>query len=341
MPTGDEFDLIGPPKTDREDEADVVVNRGKKKPRGDSRRQDDDNDDDDNDANSDAADSDDEPTRQGEGSESEEDVSKDAYQLFLAFQKNRALYVDDVHAKLRELYEAYATGAEFTYSKKNFLPQIMTWLRKVVNNDALSDDGGWNLVFLQRTGGVEGSVKDFKSFTMSTTLSMRQRLTDEQNILLFSFNDLVCLSYILRASRKTLGQTKVSNNDTSRTAVEKQIRIIESTQMKIIDRLRALDGSMAALKQAGLLFAGEPLALAVEKHEKLISGAVRPSDDRGYVAIYFDFDKTRLYNVNARDVDVPSAAQLDVAYEAMRTDPRKLILLDLRNTYKRRRGWMQ
>lgn len=357
MPTMAEIEtmVIGPPKVDRDDDDTGVSKRGVggKKPRNGGsgvveRRvislDDDDNDDNDHQLDEDAEEGEaalvvNRP-RMGDDddddNEADSSINEDAYQLFLAYQKNRDLYAGDVYAKLHEIYESYSTEAEVIYAKKNLLPQIMFKLRVFVNKN-MEETGEWNFQWLQRTANIKGSFKESTTFNMSTTLSMRDRLNTEPNILVYSFNDLVCLAYTLKYEKEALKQAQKRGSDD---VVTKLIGAVERTIQKTIDeKLRPLDGTLAALKATNLLFAGEPIGLAVEKFAKIVEN-YGDRKDRGHVAIYFDFDKTKLYTIIAKDIEVPNAAALDAQFSEMRRHPRKLILLDLRKQYKARRGWM-
>jgi len=344
--------IIGPPKTDRDDD-DTGVSKsgvGGKKSRGGSgvvdRRvislSDDDDDNEQHNLDEDAEEGEAELVvnrpRVGDDDDDDNEVSvnDDVYQLFLAYKNDRqlggSLYAGDVYAKLHEIYESYTTEEKIIYAKKNFLPQLMSKLRNNVNKEP--DTGEWNLQFLLRTQDVKGSIKLLTTFNMSTTLTMRERLITEPNILLYSFNDLVCLAYTLKYQKESLKLARDLD------AATKLIGVVERQIQKTInEKLRPLDGSMAALKATNLLFAGEPIGLAVEKFVKILQN-YGDRNDRGHVAVYFDFEKTKLYTINAKDVEVPTVVALDAAYNEMRQHPRKLVLLDLRKQYKTRRGWM-
>ena len=349
MPTMDEIEamIIGPPKKDRDDETDVLGGLGGKKPRGvvntrviEYER------DDETELDDEAEEGEDDlvvnrpaPTADDDGSKVDTD---DLYLLLLAFQKDKTL-IDDVYTKLREMYNAYTTGDFINYSsnrRKNFLPQLMMKLRVFVTNNQ-PDNGEWNFVFLQRSEGVKGSLKEFTTFNMSTSLTMRERLQTEKNVLVFSLNDVVCLAYAVKQQKQTLQKLSGYENREENVAVlQRLIAILENNERNVItNKLRPLDGTMAALKNTGLLLAGEPIAVAVDKYHKILQAHSQPNADRGYVAIYFDFDKLKLFTVNAKDVEVPSSTKLDEAYAMMRQHPRRLILLDTRSEYKTRRGW--
>lgn len=170
---------------------------------------------------------------------------------------------------------------------------------------------------------------------------MRERLQTEKNVLVFSLNDVVCLAYAVKQQKQTLQKLSGYENREENVAVlQRLIAILENNERNVItNKLRPLDGTMAALKNTGLLLAGEPIAVAVDKYHKILQAHSQPNADRGYVAIYFDFDKLKLFTVNAKDVEVPSSTKLDEAYAMMRQHPRRLILLDTRSEYKTRRGW--
>lgn len=351
MPTMDEIEamIIGPPKKDRDDETDVLGGLGGKKPRGvvntrviEYER------DDETELDEEAEEGEDElvvnrPTSVNDDDDEPAEVNSDnLYLLLLAFQKDKNL-VDDVYVKLREMYDAYTTNAFINYSserRKNFIPQLMFKLRVFVQRN-MADTGDWNFVFLQRTEGVKGSLKEFTTFNMSTSLTMRERLKAEKNVLVFSMNDVVCLAYAVKYQKNSLAIISgYQNREQSIAELQRLVTVLENAERNVIaNKLRPLDGTMAALKNTGLLLAGEPIAVAVDKYHKILQAHSQPNADRGYVAIYFDFDKLKLFTVNAKDVEVPSSTKLDESYAMMRQHPRRLILLDTRSEYKTRRGW--
>lgn len=264
--------------------------------------------------------------------------------LFNAYVKDKEQFRPLMYAKLVEIYDSYMRdppgGAIKYVPAKVLFTEMMFKLRKIAKQN--SDVEDWSFVLRAPPNGREGTLMIVPTSNFSRSITMEQRLRDEPTIVVFSLVDLACLAAALKDQRRIL--QSVSGRKTAEKSVPDVKAVIEKLEFianKTKDTLRRLSGSMIELEQQQYLLAGEPLSIAVGRKKSLVDSAKDPEADYGVVAIYFDFAKVELDVVKAYDYDNYSAAQLDAAYEPMRTHPDRIILLDTREEYKRKRNWSQ
>jgi len=172
-------------------------------------------------------------------------------------------------------------------------------------------------------------------------LSLDDRLVEVQNeVLVFTTRDLACLHAALTSYRKTVVTLKTrKEGDKTTPAAERVVAFLTEITDAAKATLRRITTVSAPLSGVRLLFQGEPLHIAVRKFQNVLAHRETSEYAPRTVAIYYSFTSNLLQTIDALDVDVPSAAALDAAYALMSNDPNRFILLDLRATFKARRGW--
>lgn len=265
--------------------------------------------------------------------------------LFNVYGRDRDEYKGLVYAKLVEIYRSYTSdpaGGEIKYTaKKNLFSYIMFGLRDVVDPAKTASDA-WSYQFHFPSDGKPGTIQLVSNTVFQYGFDMETRLDDNSDIILFSLVDIVCLSVALKSQQETL--RSVSTRKTGQKSVpvvtaliEKLARLVQQAK----DFLRPLKGTIEELEEESYLLGGEPIAIAVQRYEKAISNYQHHYVDFGVVGIYFDFTTGMLDVIKAYDTDVPSAKQLDAAYELMLQHPDRIVVRDLRSSYKKRRNWAQ
>jgi hypothetical protein len=356
MPTVEELEaLVTVLSVDAKTKRDAGDEKLSKKPRT-SDGDDDDNDDEQRDEEDGVGGEDDEEEDAGADDDNRDEAETNLdnlHVLFNAYAAEPAQYRKLVESRAAAVFAAYTAkppgakirfttyvsspaGAAKRYTVKFLFSKLMFDLRKIVDRkDGVVSDK-WSLVFV--ISKQKGDIR-LLAEPRQPLLSAADRLTAEPDqVLLFSTLDLVCLSVALNNQRETLARVSGrKTGDKSKPVVERLVAELERIAKATKDALRALDGTYGALRATSFMLRGEPLALAVGLYE----GALRMSSatDSAPVAVYFDFQRALLSTIRADDVDVPSARQLDEAYVAMLTHADRVVLLDMRDEYKRRRNW--
>lgn len=278
---------------------------------------------------------------EADGSSTEELDLEDLAVVLRLFAENRDQYKQILYAKLAKWFGSLSSekpgdGIFFANKKtvrQSLLPTIMFKLRGIVELNPPATE--WNFVYETRYKQSATGEK----ITLVPGQSMSMRLSASDTVILFSTRDLACLVVAQRELKKSIASVKPGQRKEKSSAVLSQaLTKLEKIQSDTIAELRKLDGSSEQLKSAPYLLQGEPLSQRVAEWGAYgYSRALTP--DRSPVAIYFDFEENRLFSLLAEDINVPSAAQLDAAYEKESKHPTRVILRDLRPGYKALRNW--
>jgi len=279
-----------------------------------------------------------------EGDEDDAEVNKDVEKVNIVefledYQTDKIGKLSDLQFFVTRLFESYVTDSplEGVYiSKKTIFPEMMIRLRKRIV-EKKNDEENMNFTFNFKNGKTLLELSDKVKFDPLKSIS--QRLVDNPDeILIYSLTDLACLIATLKAQRQTLSKLGArKTGDVSGPIVAQLVEKLEKVQANAISKLRALPGTLQSLKDSRFLFKGQPLSMAVQNLEMLVKLYSEKRYDGGAVAIYFDFADATISTVNALHIEVPSVRQLDEAYESMRQHPTRVILLDMRENYKRSR----
>jgi len=279
-----------------------------------------------------------------EGDEDDAEVNKDVEKVNIVefledYQIDKIGKLSDLQFFVTRLFESYVTDSplEGVYiSKKTIFPEMMIRLRKRIV-EKKNDEENMNFTFNFKNGKTLLELSDKVKFDPLKSIS--QRLVDNPDeILIYSLTDLACLIATLKAQRQTLSKLGArKTGDVSGPIVAQLVEKLEKVQANAISKLRALHGTLQSLKDSRFLFKGQPLSMAVQNLEMFVKLYSEKRYDGGAVAIYFDFADATISTVNALHIEVPSVRQLDEAYESMRQHPTRVILLDMRENYKRSR----
>jgi len=279
-----------------------------------------------------------------EGDEDDAEVNKDVEKVNIVefledYQTDKIGKLSDLQFFVTRLFESYVTDSplEGVYiSKKTIFPEMMIRLRKRIV-EKKNDEENMNFTFNFKNGKTLLELSDKVKFDPLKSIS--QRLVDNPDeILIYSLTDLACLIATLKAQRQTLSKLGArKTGDVSGPIVAQLVEKLEKVQANAISKLRALPGTLQSLKDSRFLFKGQPLSMAVQNLEMFVKLYSEKRYDGGAVAIYFDFADATISTVNALHIEVPSVRQLDEAYESMRQHPTRVILLDMRENYKRSR----
>jgi len=279
-----------------------------------------------------------------EGDEDDAEVNKDVEKVNIVefledYQTDKIGKLSDLQFFVTRLFESYVTDSplEGVYiSKKTIFPEMMIRLRKRIV-EKKNEEENMNFTFNFKNGKTLLELSDKVKFDPLKSIS--QRLVDNPDeILIYSLTDLACLIATLKAQRQTLSKLGArKTGDVSGPIVAQLVEKLEKVQANAISKLRALPGTLQSLKDSRFLFKGQPLSMAVQNLEMFVKLYSEKRYDGGAVAIYFDFADATISTVNALHIEVPSVRQLDEAYESMRQHPTRVILLDMRENYKRSR----
>jgi len=254
--------------------------------------------------------------------------------LLLEFAKDRERGREPLRAVLEQVFNEYSLdvrGTKVEYGKGKFWSKMAFTLRRIGD---FEDQEQFALLFMPATGEIKLTNEATFSFA-----PLVDRLRTDDAVLLYTTRDLACLFATLRLFTSTLsgefGKSKPDEVLRVSAAVETLSHIVDDSKLL----LKKLDGSEAALKEAKFLLNGEPLFTRAVALRAKLEAAERSGSVDHPVSIYFDFAVGELLAITADDIDVPTAGQLDQAYDTMSRDVDRVMLLDLRAAFKRRRGW--
>lgn len=279
-----------------------------------------------------------------EGDEDDAEVNDDVEKVNIVefledYQTDKIGKLSDLQFFVTRLFESYVTDSplEGVYiSKKTIFPEMMIRLRKRIV-EKKNEEENMNFTFNLKNGKTLLELSDKVKFDPLKSIS--QRLVDNPDeILIYSLTDLACLIATLKAQRQTLSKLGArKTGDVTGPIVAQLVEKLEKVQANAVTKLRALPGTLQSLKDSRFLFKGQPLSMVVKNLETSVKLYSEKRYDGGAVAIYFDFADATISTVNALHIEVPSVRQLDEAYELMRQHPTRVILLDMRENYKRSR----
>lgn len=235
-----------------------------------------------------------------------------------------------------KMFESYLSNSPldgFYYTKKTLFPQLMTRLRRIVE-EGQEDSASWSFVLNLKK--KKPSIDLNPSTKFSSKGDIETRLKDSPDeIMIFSLTDLACLFAALKGQRETLTRVRGrKTQDVSLAIVESLVKKLENIEQNVMSLLRASAGTIEALNNLRLYYKGKPLSAAAQSLATLVKNYAPQKTDSGVVAIYYDFADGSISTINGEHIEVPSVRQLDEAYEQMRQHPTRVILLDMREHYK-------
>lgn len=269
----------------------------------------------------------------GGGGEEEKVVLEEFLTKYTEDKIGTASEMQFLVAKMFESYLSNSPLDGFYYTKKTLFPQLMTRLRRIVEEDQ-EDSASWSFVLNLKK--KKPSIDLIPSTKFSPKSDIETRLKDSPDeIMIFSLTDLACLFAALKGQRETLSRVRGrKTQDVSLAVVENLVKKLETIEQNVMSLLRASAGTIEALNNLRLYYKGKPLSAAAQSLATLVKNYAPQKTDSGVVAIYYDFADGSISTINGEHIEVPSVRQLNEAYELMRQHPTRVILLDMREHYK-------
>ncbi len=276
---------------------------------------------------------DDENEEEGGGGEEDKVVLED---FLTKYTEDKIGTASEMQFLLARMFESYLSNSPLDglyYTKKTLFPQLMTRLRRIVE-EGQEDSSNWSFVLNLKKKKPSIDLNPSTKFSPQSDIETRLK-TSPDEILIFSLTDLVCLFAALKGQRETLSRVRGrKTQDVSLAIVENLVKRLEIIEQNTMSLLRASAGTIEALNNSRLYYKGKPLSAAVQSLANLVKQYAPQRTESGVVAIYYDFADGSISTVNGEHIEVPSVRQLDEAYELMRQHPTRVILLDMREHYK-------